>query len=72
MHKGSNIPTQISIRKPKQTSPTPTLTAKPALEDYMKIQPDDPPAIVRLKKLGTINSTELENFQEELKAEKKY
>ena len=72
MHKGSNIPTQISIRKPKQTSPTPTLTAKPALEDYMKIQPDDPPALVRLKKLGTINSTELENFQEELKAEKKY
>ena len=36
----------------------------------MKIKPDDSPAIVRLKKLGTIDSTELEQFEEELKAEK--
>ena len=36
----------------------------------MKIKPDDSPAIVRLKKLGTIDSTKLEKFQEELKAEK--
>ena len=70
MHKGNDVPIQKSIRKPKQTEFTPTPTAKPALEDYMKIKPGDSPAIVRLKKLGTIDSTELENFQEELKKEK--
>jgi len=70
MHKGSNIPPQKSVRKTKQTEPTPTLTAKPALEDYMKIQPDDPPAIVRLKKLSMIDSTELEQFEEEMEGEK--
>ena len=35
------------------------------------IQPGAPPAIIRLKKLGTIDSTELEKYQEELKTEKK-
>ena len=72
MHKGNDIPIQKSIRKQKQTEPTPTPTAKPALEDYMKIKPGDSPAIIRLKKLGTIDSTELEKFEEELKEEKKH
>ena len=36
----------------------------------MKIKPGDSPAIIRLKKLGTIDSTELEQFAEELKKEK--
>ena len=70
MHKENNVPFQKSVRKQKQTEPTPTPAAKPPLEDYMKIKPGDSPAIIRLKKLGTIDSTELENFQEELKAEK--
>ena len=67
MRKGNDIPIQKSIHKQKQVAPAPT--AKPALEDYMKIKPDDSPAIVRLKKLGTIDSTELEQFEEELKKE---
>ena len=70
MHKETDVPFQKSIRKPKSTDPTPTPTAKPVLEDYMKIKPGDSPAIIRLKKLGTIDSTELEQFEEELKAEK--
>lgn len=70
MHKESSVPIQKSIRKPKQTKSTPTPTAKPALEDYMKIKPGDSHAIIRLKKLGTIDSTELEQFEEELKKEK--
>ena len=70
MHKESNVPFQKSILKPKQTAPTPTPTAKPALEDYMKIKPGDSPAIIRLKKLGMIDSTELEKFEKEMKAEK--
>ena len=69
MHKGNNATIQKSIQKQKPLAPAPT--AKPALEDYMKIKPGDSPAIIRLKKLGTIDSTELEKFQEELKAEKK-
>jgi hypothetical protein len=68
MHKESNVPPQKSVRKHEQVAPA--SAAKPVLEDYMKIQPDDPPAIVRLKKLATIDSTELEQFEEELKAKK--
>ena len=71
MHKENDVPFQKSIRKPKPTEATPTPAAKPALEDYMKIKPGDSPAIVRLKKLGTIDTTELEQFEEELKKEKK-
>ena len=47
------------------------LIAKPVLNDSIEIKPGDSPAIVRLKKLGTIDSTELEQFAEEMKAEKK-
>ena len=46
-------------------------TARLYLEDYMKIQPGDSPAIVLLKKLATIDSTELKKIQEDLKAGKK-
>ena len=68
MHKENDVPTQKSIHKQKQVAPA--ATSKPALEDYMKIQPGDSPAIIRLKKLATIDSTELEQFEEELKKEK--
>ncbi len=68
MHKENNAPIQRSIQKQKPLAPAPT--AKPALGDYMKIKPGDSPAIVRLKKLGTIDSTELEQFEEEMEAEK--
>ena len=68
MHKENNIPIQKSIHKQKQVAPAPS--AKPVVEDYMKIKPGDSPAIVRLKKLGMIDSTELEQFAEELKKEK--
>ena len=70
MHKENNAPIQRSIQKQKPLAPAPT--AKPALGDYMKIKPGDSPAIIRLKKLGTIDSTELEQFEEELKKEKKH
>ena len=69
MHKGNDIPSQKSIRKQNPVALTPA--AKPVSANYLEIQPDDPPAIVRLKKLATIDSTELEQFEEELKKEKK-
>ena len=70
MHKENDVPFQKSIRKQKPIEPTPAPAAKPTLEDYMKIKPGDSPAIIRLKKLATIDSTELEQFEEELKKEK--
>ena len=70
MHKENDASPQNSVRRQKQTAPA--SAAKPALEDYMKIKPGDSPAIIRLKKLGTIDSTELEQFEEELKKEKKH
>ena len=70
MHKENDVLFQKSIRKQKQSEPIPAQAAKPALEDYMKIKPGDSPAIIRLKKLGTIDSTELEQFEEEMEAEK--
>ena len=68
MHKGNNATIQKSIRKHEQVAPEPA--AKPVQDDYMKIRPSDSPAIIRLKKLGMIDSTELEQFEEELKKEK--
>ena len=68
MHKENVPPIQKSIQKQEPLAPAPT--AKPTLEDYMKIKLGDSPAIIRLKKLGTIDSTELEQFEEELKKEK--
>ena len=70
MHKGNDIPIQKSIRKQKPVAPA--ATEKPVSANYLEIQPDDSPAIVRLKKLATIDSTELEQFEEELKSEKKF
>ena len=63
MHKENDVPIQKSV--------VPAAVAKHVRANYLEIQPDDPPAIVRLKKLAMIDSTELENFQEELKTEKK-
>ena len=70
MHKGNDIPIQKSIRKQKPVAPA--ATEKPVSANYLEIQPDDSPAIVRLKKLAMIDSTELEQFEEELKSEKKF
>ena len=68
MHKENNATIQKSIWKHEQVAPEPA--AKPVQDDYMKIRPSDSPAIIRLKKLGMIDSTELEQFEEELKKEK--
>lgn len=39
-------------------------------EDFLTIHPDDSPGIKRLKRLASLDTTELEKFQEELKAKK--
>ena len=40
------------------------------MENYMKIQPGDSPAIIRLKKPVTLDSPLLENLPENLKPKK--
>ena len=70
MHKENDASPQNSVRRQKQTEPTPTPTAKPVRANYLEIQPEDLPGIKRLKKLATIDSSELEQFEEELKKEK--
>ena len=69
MHKENNAPIQRSIQQQKPVAPIPT--EKPVSADYLEIQPGDTPAIIRLKKLAMIDSTELEQFEEEMKKEKK-
>ena len=66
MHK--DIPNQRSVKKENHTTPQPKIHAVP--EDFLKIQPDDSPSIKRLKRLASLDTTELEKFQEELKSEK--
>ena len=67
MHK--DIPHPKSIKKESHATPQPKIHAVP--EDFLKIQPDDSPGIKQLKRLASLDTTELEKFQEELKSEKK-
>ena len=66
MHK--DIPNQRSVKKEGTAAQEPKIYSVP--EDFLKIQPEDSPGIKRLKKLATIDSSELEQFEEELKMEK--
>ena len=66
MHK--DIPNQRSIKKESHATPQSKIHAVP--EDFLKIQPDDSPGLKRLKRLASLDTTELEKFQEELKAKK--
>ena len=50
-------------------APQPKIYAVP--EDFLKLQPDDSPGIKKLKKLASLNTTELKKFQEELKSGEK-
>ena len=66
MHK--DLPNQHSVKKESHVTRQTKANTVPA--DFLTIRPGDSPAIIRLKKLGTIDSAELEQFQEELKKEK--
>ncbi len=68
MHK--DTPNHRSVKKESHTTRQPKVNPVPA--DFLTIRPDDSPGIKRLKKLATIDSTELEKFEEELKEKKKH
>ena len=67
MHK--DIPNQRSLKKEGAAAPEPKIYSVP--EDFLKIQPDDSPSIKRLKRLASLDTTQLENLPDDLKPERK-
>ena len=63
MHK--DIPNQRSVKKESPTAPQSKAYAVPA--DFLTIHPDDSPGLKKLKRLASLDSTQLENLPEELK-----
>jgi len=61
----NNSPKQHSVKK-ESAAPQPKLYS--ATADLLTIRPDDSPGIKKLKRLASLDSTELDKFQEELKA----
>lgn len=66
MHKDN--PNQQEVKR--GSSATPQSKVKHVATNYLTTRPDDSPGLKKLKRLATLDSTELENFQKELKAEK--
>ena len=63
MHK--EHPNQLSIKK--ESSVTRQPKAKPVPADFLTIRPDDSPGLKKLKRLASLDSTQLENLPEDLK-----
>ena len=59
MHK--DIPNQRSVKKESAATPQQKVNAVPA--DYLTIRPDDSPGIKRLKRLASLDITQLESFR---------
>ena len=62
MHK--DIPNQRSVKTESPTTSQLKIYAVP--EDFLTIRPDDSPGIKRLKKLASLDSTQLENLPDDL------
>ena len=67
MHK--DIPNQRSVKKESHTTPQSKIYAVP--EDFLTIHPDDSPGLKRLKRLASLDSTQLENLPDDLKPGRK-
>ena len=65
MHK--NLSNQHAVKKEDVAAPQPKVYAVPA--NYLEIREEDAPGIKRLKRLASLDTTELEKFQEELKSD---
>ena len=63
MHKDS--PNQRSVKKESPATPQSKIYAVP--EDFLTIRPDDSPGLKKLKRLATLNGTQLENLPDDLK-----
>ena len=67
MHK--DIPNQRSVKKENHAIPPPKVYAVPA--DYLSIRKEDAPGIKKLKRLATLDTTQLENLPDDLKPNRK-
>ncbi|MBO4633702.1 MAG: hypothetical protein J5858_17440 [Lentisphaeria bacterium] len=67
MHK--ELPNQRLVKKRSSATPEQKNYAVPA--DFLTIRPDDSPGIKRLKRLASLDSTQLENLPDDLKPKKK-
>ena len=67
MHK--DIPNQRSVKKESAATPQSKIYAVP--EDFLTIHPDDSPGLKRLKRLASLDSTQLENLPDDLKPGRK-
>ena len=67
MHK--DIPNQRSIKKKSAATPQSKVYAAPT--DFLTIREEDAPGIKKLKRLASLDSTQLENLPEDLKPKKK-
>ena len=63
MHK--EHPNQRSIKK--ESSATPQQKAYAVPEDILTIRPDDSPGLKKLKRLASLDSTQLESLPDDLK-----
>ena len=68
MHK--NLPNQRSVKKESPTAPQQKVYIVPT--DFLTIRPDDSPGLKRLKRLASLDSTQLENLLEELRQKQKW
>ncbi len=67
MHK--NVPNQHSGKKEGAATPQQKVYAVPA--DYLSIREEDAPGLKKLKRLASLDSTQLENLPEDLKPQRK-
>ena len=67
MHK--DIPNQRSVKKESHTTPQQKVYAVPA--NYLEIREEDAPGIKKLKRLATLDTTQLENLPDDLKPNRK-
>ena len=63
MHK--DITNQRSVKKEGTAAPEPKIYSVPA--DYLSIREEDAPGIKKLKRLASLDSTQLENLPDDLK-----
>ena len=67
MHK--NVPNQHSVKKEGAATPQQKVYAVPA--DYLSIREEDAPGLKKLKRLASLDSTQLENLPEDVKPQRK-
>ena len=64
MHK--DLPSPRPVEKKNSAPPPVTPKVQPVPEDFLTIRPDDPPGLKRLKRLASLDTTQLEHLPPDL------